>query len=92
MDDQGKAQTSRSRAFVYRGTLPPALGLLLLAPFAFLLLSFAAMLVAGGALATLILPIFLRRRRVAKSDDHSIELEPDEYARVEPTARQLPPK
>jgi len=92
MDDQGKAKNSRPHVFVYRGTLPPALGLLLLAPFAFLFLSFAAVLLAGGALATLVLPIFLRRRLSRKADDQYIELKRDEYARVEPTAPQLPPK
>ena len=96
MDDQGKAKNSGPRVFVYRGTLPPALGLLLLVPFAFLFLSFAAVLFAGGALATLVLPIFLRHRLSRKTEENTegqaIELERDEYTRVEPTVRQLPPK
>ena len=92
MDDQEHPKNSRPRVFVYRGTLPPALGLLLLAPLAFLFLSFAAVLLTGGALATLVLPIFLRSRRSQPADDHSIELDRSEYAHVEPRAPQLPPK
>jgi hypothetical protein len=90
MDDP--KETDGRRIFVYRGTLPPALALLLLAPLLFLFLSVAAVLLAGGALAAVLLPVFLRGRRLPKRDADCITLERDEYARVDPKAPQLPPK
>jgi hypothetical protein len=81
------------RVFYYQGTLPPALALLLVAPLLLVFLSFAAMLVAGGAVAALFLPMFLRRRlRQPERDNDVITLERDQYSPVDRDTPQLPPR
>jgi len=90
--DNDDIRTEGSRTFYYRGTLPPALGLLLLAPTLFLFLSVAAVALAGGTLAAFVLPLFLGRRPRAAADDRSITLEPDQYSRIDADRRQLPPQ
>ena len=92
MHDSNDTKTGGRRVFVYRGTIPPALALLFLAPLLFLFLSFAAVALAGGALAALVLPLFLRRRRLAKPSADYITLERDEYSRVDSKPAQLPPR
>jgi len=92
MRDPKDSESERSRQFVYRGTLPPALALLLIFPFLFLFLSFAAVALVGGAAAALFLPlVFGRRRRTPQQDPDCITLEQDQYSRVDPDARRLPP-
>jgi len=82
-----------SRVFYYQGTLPPALALLLVAPLLLVFLSFAAMLVAGGTVAALFLPLFLRGRlRRPERDDDVITLEHDQYSRVDRDTPELPPR
>jgi hypothetical protein len=79
--------------YYWHGTLPPALALLLIAPLLFVFLSFAAILLAGGTVAALFLPLFLRGRlRRAGRDDNVITLERDQYSRVDRDAKQLPPR
>ena len=81
------------RVYYWHGTLPPALALLLVAPLLFVFLSFAAMLVAGGTVAALYLPSFLRARlRRPEHDADVITLDRDQYSRVDPDAKQLPPR
>jgi hypothetical protein len=92
MDPKG-TKTERPRVFVYQGTLPPALLLLLVAPLLFVFLSFAAMLLAGGTVAALFLPLFLRGRlRRPQNETDVITLERDQYARVDQDAPKLPPR
>ncbi len=89
------AKTDRPHVFFYQGTLPPALALLLVAPLLFVFLSVAAVLIAGGALAALGLPLVLRRRLrrpAADGDGDVVTLEPDQYSRVDPDAPKLPPR
>ncbi len=90
--DNEDSKTERSRTFVYRGTLPPALGLLLLVPILFLFLSVAAVALAGGTVAAFVLPLLLGRRARRHADDRSITLEPDQYAHIDSDQRQLPPR
>jgi len=79
--------------YYWQGTLPPALALLLVAPFLFLFLSFAAMLVAGGTIAALVLPWFFRGLRARPERDLDvITLERDQYSKVDGDAKQLPPR
>jgi hypothetical protein len=86
-------KTKKPHVFVYHGTLPPALALLLVAPVLFVFLSFAAVLLAGGTLAALGLPLLLRRRlRRADAESDAITLERDQYSRVDPDAPKLPPR
>lgn len=89
------------RVFQYQGTLPPALALLLVAPLLLVFLSFVAMLVAGGAVAALFLPLFLRGRlrerlrerlRQPERDNDVITLERDQYSPVDPDSPHLPPR
>jgi hypothetical protein len=77
----------------WHGTLPPALALLLVAPLLFVFLSFAAMLLAGGTLAALFLPLFFRGRLRRPQDDADvITLGRDQYSRVDRDVKQLPPR
>jgi hypothetical protein len=85
-------KTERSRAFIYRGSLPPALGLLFLAPVLLLFLSVAAVALAGGTVAAFALPLLLGRRAGRRADDRSITLEPDQYSHIDDDRRQLPPR
>ncbi len=86
-------QTSGPRVYHWQGTVPPALALLLIAPLLFVLLSFAAMLLAGGAVAAVFLPFFLRGRlRRPDRDDNVITLERDSYSHVDRDTPQLPPR
>ncbi len=75
--------TDGTRVFTYRGTLPLPLGLLLLAPLALLFLSVAAMLLAGGTVLALFLPLFWRRRLRGHREEDCITLQPDQYTRIE---------
>jgi len=90
--DNEDTRTERPWAFVYRGTLPPALGVLLLVPILFLVLSVAAVALAGGALAAFVLPLVLGRRARRAADDRAITLEPDQYSHIDGDRQQLPPR
>lgn len=90
MKDANRGRTGYQRTYAYRGTLPPALALLFLAPLLFLFLSFAAVLLAGGALTALVLPLFLRRGVRGRRDGGAIELDRDQYSRVDTETRRLP--
>jgi len=90
--DSKNPKGNRERVYYWHGTLPPALALLLVAPLLFVFLSFAAMLVAGGTVAALVLPLFFRTRlRRPEHDADVITLPRDQYSRVERDAKQLPP-
>lgn len=90
--DAKNTKTNGPHVFYWQGTLPPALALLLVAPLLFVFLSFAAMLLAGGTVATLFLPLLLRGRlRRQAPDEDVITLERDQYTRVDRDTRQLPP-
>ncbi len=92
MRDPEQNESERPRTLFYRGTLPPAVALFLVVPFLFLFLSFAALALAGGTVATLFLPlIFGRRRPTSSKDANCVTLEPNEYSRVDPDSRRLPP-
>jgi hypothetical protein len=91
--DSKDTKTERPRVFVYQGTLPPALALLLVAPLLFVFLSFAAMLLAGGTVAALFLPLFLRGRlRRPQHDTDVITLDRDQYSHVDRDTPKLPPR
>lgn len=91
--DSKRTTTEQPRVFYYQGTLPPALALLLVAPLLFLVLSFAAVLIAGGAVAAVCLPFLLRGRlRSKRAEDGVITLERDQYSHVEHDAAKLPPR
>jgi len=90
VQDTERGRTRHQRTYVYRGTLPPALALLFVAPLLFLFLSFAAVLLAGGALTALFLLLVLRRASRRGPDHESIELGRDQYSRIEPDVRKLP--
>lgn len=83
-----------SRTVSYHATLPGWAVLLLAVPLLLLFFSVVLTLLAGGLAAAFVLPLFFRRRLRAAAPnaaDHStIELDPSEYTRVEPPARQLP--
>lgn len=90
--DAKNSKDSGPRVFHYHGTLPPGLALLLVAPLLLVFLSFAAVLMAGGAVAAFVLPLFLRRRlRRPEQDPDVITLERDQFSRLERDAPQLPP-
>ncbi len=86
-----KQSTDGPRTFVYQGTLPPLLGLLLIAPLLLVFLSLAVVLVAGGTVAAVALPWFLRHRFGKPQGADCIELERDQYSRVDGEPRRLPP-
>ena len=91
--DPKDTKANGPRVFYYQGRLPPALALLLVAPLLLVFLSFAAMLVAGGTVAALFLPLFLRGRlRRPERDDDVITLEHDQYSRVDRDTPELPPR
>lgn len=74
-----------TRIYLARGMFPVWL-LLLLAPAVLLLFLFSfALLIGGGLLAALVLPLLWRRRSVQSvpKDASVIELEPSEYRRIE---------
>lgn len=77
-----------------RGPLAFVLGVLVAAPVLLVTLSLAALLVGGGALAALVLPVLLRHARRpsggAGQDDDVIELEADQFRRVDPRDRNGP--
>jgi len=83
--------TDGPRVFVYRGYLPPMLGVLLLAPLLVVFLSLAAAIVAGGTVAALVLPWLFRSRVVKPPSGDSIELRRDQYSHVNSEPRRLPP-
>jgi hypothetical protein len=88
-----RSRTSHSSVYVYRGTVPPLLGILLVIPLLLAFVSLFAVLLAGGALATVLVPLLVRRRvsRLAR-DGNTIELAPDQYSRVDSeTARRHVP-
>lgn len=90
--DAKNTKADGPRVFHYHGTVPPALALLLVAPLLLIFLSFAAVLMAGGTVAALVLPLFLRRRlRRAQQDPDVITLERDQFSRLEHDAPQQPP-
>lgn len=90
MENSKGTRAENSRTFVYRGTLPAGLGLLVLAPAVLVFLSVAAAAVVGGTAAALVLPMFLRRRSGRQDDAGTITLDHDQYSRVDPDQRQLP--
>lgn len=91
--DPKDTKANGPRVFYYRGTLPPALALLLVAPLLLVFLSFAAMLVAGGTVAALFLPLFLRGRlRRSERDNDVITLERHQYSPVDRDTPELPPR
>jgi hypothetical protein len=89
--DNTQRTTEGPRAFVYQGTVPPLLGLLLLAPMLLVFLSLAAAMVAGGTVAAVVLPWALRRSFGKPQATNSIELSRDQYTRVDSAPRRLPP-
>jgi hypothetical protein len=97
MTDDSQTGRSGPHVFTYRGVLPPALALLVAAPLLFLVLSMAAIALAGGTLAALFVPIFLRgrwlrsQRTNAPPEVDCIELERNQYSRVDADRRRLPP-
>ena len=90
MSDREGRKSGQPRVYFYRGTLPPALGLLLIAPLLFVFLSVAAVALAGGTLAALFVPVLLRRRTDSRRDAECITLDRDQYARVDRDRPQLP--
>jgi hypothetical protein len=90
MSDPDARKSGAPRVFFYRGTLPPALGLLLIAPLLFVFLSLAAVALAGGALAAVFLPLLLRRRKDPRRDAECITLDRNQYRHVDPDRPQLP--
>jgi len=75
-----------SRTYTVRGPLAPLIGLLVLAPALLAVVSLAALLVGGGALAALVLPALLRhraRQAVPPGDRDTIELDHDQYRHVD---------
>src|SRR5262249_55118226 len=58
MHNRREAKPDGVRIFLWRGTVPALLALLVMAPLLFVFLSVAAMLVAGGVLGALVLPWF----------------------------------
>jgi hypothetical protein len=87
---ENDSQTDGPRVFAYRGTIPPALALLLVAPMLLIFFSFAAMLLAGGTVGALVLPLLFRRGRATQRPANAIELDRDQYRRVDPDAPRLP--
>jgi len=81
---------SSTRTFVYRGNLPVWLALLLAAPLLLFAFSLVAALLVGGALATFVLPMFLRRSLRPRRDAESIELDATDYHRVDEAGPRLP--
>ena len=90
MEKSKDTRAEGTHTFVYRGTLPAGLGLLLLAPLLLVFLSVAAAALAGGTLAAFVLPMFLRRRTGREDDAGAITLDRDQYSRVDADQRQLP--
>ncbi len=90
--DNTKRTTDGPRTFVYRGTVPPLLALLLIAPLLLVFLSLAAAVLAGGTVAALVLPWFLRNRFNKRRNADCIELPRDQYARVDREPPRLPPR
>ena len=91
--DAKESKANGPRVYHWQGTLPPALALLLIAPLLFVFLSFAALLLAGGTVAALVLPLVLRGRlRRPERNDDVITLERDQYSHVEHDAKRLPPR
>ena len=84
-----------ARAFTLRGPLAPLVGLLVLAPALLAVLSLAALLVGGGALAALLLPALLRRRgrhtgAMPSAEGDYIELDREQYRHVDTTSARAP--
>jgi hypothetical protein len=90
MTDPDSKKSGAPRVFLYRGTLPPVLGLLLIAPLLFVFLSVAAVALAGGTLAAVFLPLLLRRRHNPGRDAECITLDRDQYTRIDRDRPQLP--
>ena len=82
--DPEERSSERPRVYVYRGTLSPLTGLLLLAPLLLFFFSLVAALLVGGAAAALVVPFLLRwRLGGGRQPTDSIELGPDQYRRVD---------
>lgn len=89
--DPKNTKADGPRVHYWHGTLPPALVLLLAAPLLLVFLSFAAIVVAGGTVAALFLPLILRGRlRRPERDQHVITLERDQYSHVDRDSPNLP--
>lgn len=73
-----------ARVHVYRASLSPLSGVLLVAPLLLIFVSLAAALLAGVAVTAFVLPFVLRRRvaQTPRQPDY-IELDPDHYRRVD---------
>ncbi|MFI5397934.1 MAG: hypothetical protein ACHQ9S_20545 [Candidatus Binatia bacterium] len=77
--------------FVSHRLLPAGLGLVLVAPTAFLLLSVTAVALVGGSALALFLPFFLRRHPPrTQRDADCIVLDRDQYSRLDDEPR--PPR
>lgn len=77
-----------------RGPWAPLVGLLVLAPALLAVLSLAALLVGGGALAALLLPALLRHRGkhgqpVPGNGGDCIELDREQYRRIGTTTERM---
>ena len=86
-----RTRSAGPRTVVYHANLPPLLAVLLVAPLLFIFLSFALFVLAGGTLVALTLPLFMRGRRRPSADANCIELDRDQYSRVDQRPPQLPP-
>ena len=86
MNECNRPSTAQRRVYVYRGTIPSLLGILLVIPVLLAFVSLFAVLLGGAALGALLVPLLARRRgrRIARDGD-AIELSPDQYSRIEPS-------
>jgi hypothetical protein len=82
----------RGRAYVYRGTVPGGLGVLLLIPVLLFFVCVVAVVAMSGLVGGLLLPLVLpliwwrRGRGRAPTDPHCIELNPNDYRTIESDA------
>jgi len=82
--DEPRTMPPYRRVYTYRGTWPPLLGVLLIIPALLAFVSIFAVLLAGGALAAILLPFLARRYHPPiKQDSKTIELRPDQYSRID---------
>jgi len=87
-----RGTTDGPRVFAYHGGLPLLVALLCVAPVLVIFLSLAAVLAGGGMLAAFVLPLFFRARPRKRPEPDCVELDPDDYTRVDREPRRLPPR
>ena len=90
MQDPHAPHRETRRPSMPGGIFPPLVVLAVAGPLLLAVAGIATAVIAGGALGALVLPALFGKRGRRQADDDTIELQPDEYTRIDPDRPRLP--